>query len=163
MIVAKHVTGCSILIILTRLWAHSFLSRLFLCTLCHQEMLRAVSAKYQNLYTSSPLMSAVFSKHGVVQESHSHLGNVIQLSRTCSSVSWSWSHCLVCWKPSGEGWQPETCRIMGLIRFGGLCAIWLVWRESHLKHINSTWDQITPSTVRLATSTSVLSINHLAA
>jgi len=52
---------------------------------------------------------------------------------TCSSVSWSWSHCLVCWKPSGEGWQSETCKIMGLIRFGGLCAIWLVWRGSHFK------------------------------
>ena len=48
-------------------------------------------------------------------------------------MSWSWSHCLVCWKPSGDGWQPETCKIMGLIRFGGLCAIWLVWRGSHFK------------------------------
>lgn len=48
-------------------------------------------------------------------------------------MSWSWSHCLVCWKPSGDGWQSETCKIMGLIRFGGLCAIWLVWRGSHFK------------------------------
>ena len=108
-----------------------------------------MSAKHQNLYTLSPLMSVLFSKHGVVQESHSHLGNVIQLPLTCSSVSWSWSHCLVCWKPSWEGWQPETCRIMGLIRFSGLCTIWLVWRESHSKHLNSTWDQITPSTLQL--------------
>jgi len=76
----------------------------------------------------------------------------IQSLLTCSPLSCSWSHCLACWKPSGEGWQPKTCRMTGLFRFcaiGGLCTIWPVYSQKPyscgLYHLYTTWDLVTVS------------------